>query len=115
MTKENNMDVVLLESLKDNKEQIKAAVTQQLIERITSQYRYDIPEAIQKEVDAFVLEEVLPEIRKQLIANKAAIVEGATAVALSIGSEVAKAVQAQIAKNMASSYNLNKVFEALIR
>lgn len=115
MEKENNMDAVLLESLRDNKEQIKAAVTKQLIERITAQYRYDIPEAIQKEVDAFVLEEILPEIRKNLTLNKDAIVEGATAVALTVGTEVAKAIQAQIAKNMASSYNMNKVFEALIR
>jgi hypothetical protein len=115
MEKENNMDAVLLESLKENKDQIKAAVTKQLIERITAQYRYNIPESIQKEVDAFVLEEVLPEIRKQLALNKDAIVEGATAVALTVGSEVAKAVQAQIAKNMASSYNVQKVFEALIR
>lgn len=115
MEKENNMDAVLLEALRDNKEQIKVAVTKQLIERITAQYRYDIPEAVQKEVDAFVLEEILPEIRKQLVLNKDTIVEGATAVALTVGSEVAKAVQSQIAKNMASSYNLQKVFDALIR
>jgi hypothetical protein len=115
MTKQNNMDTILLESLKENKAQIKEAVTKQLIERITSQYRYDIPEAIQKEVDAFVLEQVMPEIRKQLLLNKDAIIEGATAVALGIGVEVAKAVQAQIVKNMASSYNMQKVMEALIR
>lgn len=114
MEKENNMDAVLLESLKENKEQIKAAVTKQLIDRITAQYRYDIPESIQKEVDAFVLEDVLPEIRKQLALNKDAIVEGATAVALTVGSEIAKAVQSQIAKNLASSYKIDQVVKALI-
>lgn len=114
MKKENNMDAILLESLQENKAQIKEAVTKQLIDRITAQYRYDIPDAVQKEVDVFVSEEILPEIRKQLSLNKDAIVEGATAVAINIGSEVAKAIQAQIAKNMASSYKLNEVIRAII-
>jgi hypothetical protein len=113
--KANSMDMILLESLKDNKDQIKAAVTKQLIERITSQYRYDIPETIQKEVDTFIAEQVVPEVRAQLFANKEAIVNGATSIALGVAGEVAKAVQAKIAENLTSSYNVNKMMEALTR
>lgn len=117
MTEQNEktpMDALLIEALNENRERVKNAVADSLIDKIAQQYRYDMPQIIQTEMDTFIKENVVPAISARLTENKDAIVDGATQVALSIASEMAKTIQEQISKNLTQSWNVKKVIDALV-
>lgn len=103
----------LLTALNENRENIKAHVKQTILDGITRQFQWELPEVIKKEVTAFMAEEIAPEIRKQLVADKDMIVDAATVAIQGIAIEIGKQLQEKAAKSLANSWDLKKITEAL--
>lgn len=100
------------EVLESNKDAVRATVRDALIEGIKRQFQWELPEAVKKEVNAFLTDEVLPSVRAELEANKEEFVEAATTMVRGVPAEIAKAMQEQLAKNLTNSWTLRKVVEA---
>ena len=101
--------------LDENRDAVRASVKEALLAGVKRQFEWEIPDAVKREVSAFVTEEVIPEIRAELMANKAAFVSAATDIAKAAPIELAKAMQEAVAKNLANSWTLKKVVEELVR
>lgn len=61
------------------------------------------------------IENLVPEIRAQLQAGKAGMVEQAAKISKEIGEKVGEALAAKAAKTLTESYNTQKIVEALFR
>jgi hypothetical protein len=99
--------------LDSNREQVQAAVRDAMLDGIKRQFQWELPEAVKKEVTAFMVEEVIPQIRAELTANKDEFVTAATTLARAAPAELAKAMQEHVAKQLTNSWTLRKVTEAL--
>lgn len=102
-------------ALDENRESIKKHVKDTILSNLTEQFKWTLPKLIQEEVDKFVKDEILPEIRKQLVADKALMVEYATQAAQGMAVEFGKSIQVLFAKSLASEYNLKAAMEKLLR
>ncbi|NCC53535.1 MAG: hypothetical protein EOM20_20310 [Spartobacteria bacterium] len=104
---------ILLEALEENRENIKAHVRQVILDGITRQFQWELPDVIKKEVAAFMAEEIAPEIRKQLIEDKEAIVDAAAQAVQGIAVEVGKSLQKTASESLTSSYKSRDIVKAL--
>ncbi|MES2752775.1 MAG: hypothetical protein V4661_15510 [Pseudomonadota bacterium] len=103
------------EVLESNKASVREAVKETILNSVKQQFQWELPETVKKVFSDFITEEVVPEIRAELEANKAAFVDAATEIARTAAAEVGKALQKQIAENLTKSWNLRNVVEALTR
>lgn len=102
-----------IDALKENAESIKRHVREQIMNGITRQFQWELPEVIKKQVSKFMEEEIAPEIQKQLINDKAIIVDAATVAVQGIALEVAKGLQKAVADQMAHAWGRSKIAKAL--
>lgn len=100
--------------LDENREKVRAAVRDTLLESVKQQFKWEVPEAIRKEVSDFIATEVIPDVRAELMKNKAAFVDAATEIAKAAPIELAKAMQQKVAENLTNSWKLKKVIEELV-
>jgi hypothetical protein len=103
------------EVLESNKDAVRATVRDALLAGVKRQFEWELPEAVKKTVNEFITEEVVPEVRAELSANKDAFVAAATEMAKSASVEIAKAMQTTIAKNLTNSWTLRKVVEECLK
>jgi hypothetical protein len=101
--------------LEKNKAAVREAVRDTMLESVKRQFQWELPDTVRKAVTEFVNDEIVPEIKAELMANKAAFVEAGTEIARGAAAEIAKAFQEQIAKNLTQSWNIRKVVEALVQ
>jgi FKBP-type peptidyl-prolyl cis-trans isomerase (trigger factor) len=101
------------EILHSNRDTVHAAVRDAMLDGIKKQFQWELPEAVKREVQAFIAEDILPEIRAELVASKDVFVNAATEMARAAPVEIAKAMQEHIAKNLTNSWTLRKVVEAM--
>ncbi|MBB6424981.1 hypothetical protein [Sphingopyxis sp. JAI128] len=100
--------------LDENRESVRAAVRDALLDGVKRQFQWEVPEAVRKEVADFIATEVIPDLRAELVKNKAAFIDAATELAKAAPIELAKAMQARMAENLANSWKLKKVVEELV-
>lgn len=98
--------------LTENRDAVRAAVKEALLSGIKRQFEWEIPDAVKAEVREFITNEVMPQIRADLTANKDEFVNAATTMVRSIPAEIAKAMQSQLAANLTRSWTLRKVVDA---
>lgn len=103
----------LIQSLADNREAIKAHVKKVILDGISKQFQWELPQVVTKEVSKFMEEEIVPEIRKQLIADKDLIVEAATKAVQGIAIEVGTSLQKLAAEQLSNSYKVREIGKAL--
>jgi len=101
------------EVLESNREQVRAAVRDAMLDGVKRQFQWELPEAVKREVQAFITEDIIPAIRADLIANKETFVTAATQMASAAPAEIAKAMQEHMAKNLTNSWTLRKVVDAM--
>lgn len=101
--------------LESNKDAVRAAVRDTMLESVKRQFEWEVPDAVKKAVTEFVSEEILPAIKAELLANKDVFVDAATELVRVAPVEIAKAMQEQVAKNLAYSWNVRKIAEALFQ
>lgn len=98
--------------LESNRDQVKATVTEALLSGVKRQFEWEIPEAVKKEVNDFITNEIIPEVRAQLFTNKDEFVDAAVTMVRGVPAEIGKAMQENLAKNLTNSWTLRKVVEA---
>ncbi len=98
--------------LEENKDTVRAAVRDALLEGVKRQFAWELPEAVKKAVQEFVAEEIIPAIKADLEANKDTFVTAATDMVRGAPAEIGKAMQEQLAKNLTQSWTLRKIVEA---
>lgn len=98
--------------LETNKDAVRDTVREALLAGVKRQFEWEIPAALQKAVQEFITEEIIPEIRADLMANKEEFVTAATEMVRAVPVEIGKAMQEQLAKNLTQSWTIRKLAEA---
>ena len=99
--------------LDESRGQVVAAIVEDAKGRLSWTVGNQIAEQVQPIVKQFVADEILPELRVQLLEQKAVIVEAAAQAAVVIGESVAKALVAQAVSNATDSYKRGKIMDAI--
>lgn len=99
--------------LESNKAAVQATVRDALLAGVKRQFEWELPEAVKKAVQEFITDEIVPGIQAELQANKAVFVNAATEMVKGAPAEIGKAMQAHVAKNLADSWKLRKLTEAM--
>lgn len=100
------------EVLESNRDAVRESVKQAMLEGIKRQYEWELPNAVKETVSAFVRDEIVPEIKANLEANKDVFVDAATEMVKGAPAEIGKAMQKQLAENLTNSWQLRKIVEA---
>ena len=111
MSEEIKFDVQSL--LDEGREQIVAAIVSDAKQRLSWTVGSQLAEAIQPVIKQFIADEIIPELRAQLLEQKAVIVEAAAQAAVAIGESVAKTLVAQAMSNANDSYKRGKIMDAI--
>lgn len=98
--------------LETNKDAVRAAVTNALLDGVKRQFEWELPQAVKETVHQFIADEVVPAIKADLEKNKDAIVNAATEMVRGAPAEIGKAMQEHLAKNLTQSWQLRKIVEA---
>ena len=90
-----------------------------LKEEVVRQTQWDVTskagELVRKEVEAFVAKEIIPEVQALLAEQKTGLVALAIPLAETVMAGLAKSLSEAAQKNLESSYNRGKIFEALFK
>ena len=111
MSDEIKIDVQSL--LEESRGQVVAAIVDDAKRRLSWTIGNQIAEEVQPVVKQFVADEILPELRAQLLEQKAVIIEAAAQAAIAIGESVAKALVAQAISTTSDSYKRGKIMDAI--
>ena len=101
--------------LENNRENVKSAVTEALMSGIKRQFEWELPNSVKEEVTKFITDEVAPEIRAQLLANKDELVDAAITMVRGIPAVIAVSMQEQLAKNLTNSWTLTQIVQACFK
>ena len=101
--------------LESNKAKVREAVRDSLLEGVKREFQWELPQAVRKVVNEFISEEIVPEIRAELETNKEEFVRAATDIVKGATAEIGKALQEHLAKNLAQSWTMRKLTEALFQ
>ena len=82
--------------------------------KIAEEIKWSLPESVSQMCTAFITEEVAPAVHAHLMANKGAIIKGACEAADEIGQHIATALVKKASENIASSWKVKKLVEALL-
>ncbi len=108
LTKEQTQEI-----LNGAMEQIKQAVINNAIKEASWKIQVALNDAVSGVVKTFVQEEVAPELLTSLTENKSALISAAITSAESMAIQLAKAMSAELADNLGSSYGRKKILEAM--
>ncbi len=92
-----------------------AAADKAMEERVTEQFKWALPDVITEQCTAFLKEHIAPEVQKHLLTQRGVILKAAISAADEIGEQVAQKLSENAAKNLASSWNVTKLVEALFK
>jgi hypothetical protein len=95
------MDAEALKTLLDeSQDQIIKDVRAKIVERVSSNYEWEIAKLVNEQVKDFFAAEVAPEIVKGLMGEKGAIVQAATAAAANVAVKLAEKMTETAIKNI---------------
>ena len=98
--------------LLENKDDIAATVKAKAIESLTSQYRWDISDQVSKAVNEFVTAEIIPEVAKELQAQKGPILQAVLTSLSDISDDIAQALTKRAVEQI-NGYAFRDVIKAL--
>lgn len=101
--------------LEENRSAVRAAVSNALMEGIKRKFEWELPDAVNKAVSAFIEEEIVPEVRANLLASKDTFVDAATEMVRAVPAEIGKAMQEALAQNLSNSWTLRNVVDACFK
>lgn len=99
--------------LDEGREQIVSAIVADAKSRLSWTVGNQLAEAIQPVVKQFIADEIIPELRAQLLEQKGVIIEAAAQAAVAIGESVAKSLVSQAMSNANDSYKRGKIMDAI--
>lgn len=98
--------------LDDNKAAILEAGKAAIIEKITEQMKWHLPDVVGNTVSTFLKDEIAPEVEKYLKDQKGAILQAVCTGASQIGDQLAQTMVKSAAEAM-TSYRSREIFKAL--
>lgn len=105
----------LTKYLEENKDQVKKAVLEKVIDSLTRQVEWDLPKLLQEDFHAFYETEIRPAVKQQLADNKEAVMQIVIKSCVDAAGSVATSMAEKIKKTMSSDYDAQKVFCALMK
>lgn len=99
--------------LDESRSQVVAAIVDDARRRLSWTVGEQIAEQVKPVVKQFVADEILPELRAQLVEQKGVILEAAVQAAIVIGESVAKSLIAQATQSANDSYRRSKIMDAI--
>lgn len=99
--------------LEEGRSQVVAAIVADARQRLSWTVGSQIAEQVQPVVKQFVADEIVPELRAQLLEQKGVILEAATQAAIAIGESVAKTLVQQALSTVNNSYTRGKILDAI--
>lgn len=98
--------------LVDNKEAVMLAARQAILDKVTSDIKWKLPDTISAQVTEFLAKEIAPEVDKILHDEKDGIIAAARAASVAIGDTLSKALATK-AEEALSGYRAREVFKSL--
>ena len=94
-------------------EQIKSQVIENSINQLEWDIKSRLSEEIKTVVHVFVTEEVMPELRQELILKKSEIVKAGVLAAEDMAQQLASAMAAKFSENLGTSYKRSEILKTL--
>ena len=101
--------------LEEIKPDIQASLKKELLQSITWEAKQEATRQIQKCISDFIAEEILPEVKKDLIESKESLVSIGIKAAPMIVDEIAKAMCKSVADKLGQSYSRDSLFASLFK
>lgn len=94
---------------------VMAKVRENLIDRMTATAEQTAMHEIQKAVQAWAVEQLVPEVKAQLDSGKAGMVAKASEIARALADQLGEAISANAAKTLTNSHCVREICEKLFR
>jgi len=105
------------EEISEMLQKAKGAVEADIIESVKNDIKWALDQAVndavKKTVEAFLKEEITPQIMESLRASKGVIVQEAIAAAHEMASSLAAKMAELLAKNLERDYTAKSIFKAM--
>lgn len=116
--KESKKEEILIdvgEILKSVTGKIKPELVDKMLEQIRDSLSFRLSDSVETAVNEFLVKEIQPAIKKKLLANKQAILNGIESSMKNFGNELGKKIKEKTVEKFAKidSYDLRKIFEAI--
>jgi hypothetical protein len=98
--------------LEANKAEISANIKRTIIEKMTNSMQYQLSSAATDAINAFINEEVVPEVRKHLMENKGPIIQSVISATAVIGDELQKKMVGKATEAL-SGYDAGNIIKSL--
>ena len=99
--------------LQESQDEIATALVEEAKLNVARELRYKMDKDIGAIVTEFIRDEIAPEIRTHLVANKSVILDSALESSNEIAARIGKALLETLTENLSSSYKRNNVMKAL--
>ncbi len=96
----------------DRRARLLAASEAALMDKLTAELKWGLPDSLSRICAEFVEKEVAPVVRERLASQKGAIIEASIAAADQIGLKVAEAMVAKATKNL-TGYQGDRLMKGL--
>lgn len=103
----------LNEFLERNKESIAERCNQVLLEKVCEEFKWKLPSTVQEAANEFLEEHIKPEIQKELLSQKGAIIEAVKKSAAEISLKLTEEMTVKAVGNLACSYKMSKICKEL--
>lgn len=94
---------------------VMAKVRENLIGRMTATAEQTAIQEIQKAVQSWAVDQLVPEVKAQLDAGKAGMIVKAAEIARTLADQLGEAISANAAKTLANSHAVREITEKLFR
>ena len=113
--KKEDLTIDIKELIQNVKGKIHPMLVEGLLEDIKDSLRYKVTDAVSEEINIFLKEEIQPEIKKKLLANKQALLDGIEKAMKNLGVELGKKIKEQTVEKVSKmeGYHLRKIFEEI--
>lgn len=112
------MNVFTQEQIQELLDAAKPSVIESIKNDLIRNVTYDVREAagrlIQEHIQAWIKENVLPELSKQLVESKESLISVGVAAAPQLVQQIATAMTEALAENLKNTWERKKIFEALL-
>ena len=101
------------EILEGAQEEISIALVEEAKVSVAREFRYKLDGEIAAITKKFIADEIAPELRAHLVANKSDILEAALGSSTEIALAIHNSLTETLVKNLSNSYSRKKIWEAL--
>ena len=113
--KKDDLTIDIKELIQNVKGKVHPMLIEGLLENIKDNLHWKLNEAAAEEINVFLKEEIQPEIKKKLLANKQALLDGIEGAMKNLGIELGKKIKELTVERVTKleSYHMRKIMEEI--